>query len=123
MKLDNCEFVLMQYGAWTRQQALPIGYRSPSAALMDIAPERRIVVSESPAAICDDLALRIDSYVGDLCRDEPDIARAVLLYYCHGKDVRGTAAVLGLGRTRAGELIKMGTASIAACLRMERRVA
>ena len=113
MKISNCELLLAQFGLWTRQEAMVTGYRSPTLALM-----QRMEPAHTDAAISDERAMQIDQLLVGLARDEPEIFKALSIYYCHGRTVRETASMMGVSKDRASDLIRLGTASVASSLRV-----
>ena len=110
------EDLLTQWGRWVWQSTGVPGYVSPCYALM----RDNVAQHYAPAAaITDEDAMLVDSILARMGRRDPEMAKAVMLYYATGRTMHGVGKVMNLHRLKVRELLYAGTCYVQAVLDMK----
>lgn len=108
MSITATEYLLEQWGFWYRSGAGVPRYTSPSLALM-----RDNVGSTVPTAlITNEEAERVDQALARLLKRDRQMGDSVWLFYGEKRTCHGIGRKLGIGKSKAAELIKSGVAWI-----------
>lgn len=115
MSITSTEYMLEQWGYWLRSGAGIPRYTSPSLALV-----RDNVGSTVPTAvITDDDAEKVDRAVARLGKRDKEMGDCVWLHYAEKRTYHGIAKRLGIGKSKAAELVRAGVAWVDGALDSE----
>jgi len=115
MSIESTEYLLEQWGFWYRSGAGIPRYTSPSLALM-----RDNVGSTVPTAmITDEQADKVDRAVARLGKRDPEMGDCVWLHFAEKRTYHGIAKRLGIGKSKAAELVRAGVAWVDGALDSE----
>lgn len=108
MSMGDTRYLLEQWGWWRMHSSGIPRYVSPAYALM-----RDNMGSTVPTGcITDDLALAVDRVIARLCIRDQQMGDCIWMTYGAKQSTRRIAAVLGIGETKASQLIRAGEAWI-----------
>lgn len=111
MITDTTAFLLREWGVWTRTNlGKSIGY--PRAVpYAPVSPSR-----SRSSALNDDEAMIVDGVVARLVKRDPEMGKAVVLYYEPSGNASRVASALKVKWHRANVLVQCGTAWVDATL-------
>lgn len=97
------EWYLEQWGRWAMQgRGVVRGYPG-------IEPYTRLLGSTVPEVMIDDeVGIRFDRLMADLCEVHPDVGTALSLRYLLHKSNRSLGRQLGIDHRKAGDLVRSG---------------
>ena len=115
MSVSDTESRLVEWGYWCRSGAGVPRYTSPAFAMM-----RDNVGSTVPTAmITDDDAQRVDMAVARLGKRDQQMGDCVWLYFVERRTCHGIGRRLGIGKSKASELVRSGIAWVDGALDFE----
>ncbi len=108
MSMGDTRYLLEQWGWWWRHSSGVPRYVSPAYSLI-----RDHTGSTIPTGcINDDLAMAVDSVIARLCLRDRQMGNCIWLYYGVKLGTRRIAKIMGVGETKALQLVKAGEAWI-----------
>lgn len=115
MSITSTEYLLEQWGYWCRSGAGIPRYTSPAFALM-----RDNVGSTVPTAMITNAdAEKVDRAVARLGKRDQEMGDCVWLHFAEKRTYHGIAKRLGIGKSKAAELVRSGVAWVDGALDFE----
>lgn len=115
MSISSTESKLIEWGYWCLSGSGLPRYTSPAFALM-----RDNVGSTVPTPmITDEEAMKVDRAVARLEKRDPEIGSCIWLHFAEKRTYHGIAKRLGIGKSKAAELVKAGVAWVDGALDSE----